>query len=153
MHHQLKVHDSSTCGLASHKLRQLSTEWNCYEYSILSATIPLWNTLPLEVHHLPSLEQFQHALTQISISSHLHRRFGIFINVILCLHREKKIKLSFCCIVCAGVSTLKLSTLHLGKNKKKDRQSTRFKNLCTQLNVNFTLKEYLRHHPVKNCSK
>ena len=41
VHHQLKVHDSSTRGSASHKFRQM-------------------NTLPFEVRQLPSLEQFQH---------------------------------------------------------------------------------------------
>ena len=67
-HHQLKVHDSSTRDSASHIFRQFNTKLNCYEYSFLSATIISWNNLPLEVRQLPSLEQFQHAIPQISVS-------------------------------------------------------------------------------------
>ena len=66
VHHQLKVHDSSTRGSASHKFRQLNTKLNCYKYSFLPATIVSLYTLPLEVRQLPSLEQLQHALSQIS---------------------------------------------------------------------------------------
>ena len=46
VHHQLKVHDSST--LSSGKLY-------CYKYSSLPANIVSWNTLLLEVRKLPSL--------------------------------------------------------------------------------------------------
>ena len=63
VHNQLIVHDSSTCGSTSHKFRQLNTKLNCNKYSFLPATIALWNTLPLEVSQLPSLEQFHHALS------------------------------------------------------------------------------------------
>ena len=73
VHHQLKVHCCSTRGSASHKFRQFITKFNCYRYSFLPATIASWNTFPLEVCRLPSLEQFQHALSQISVSSLLHR--------------------------------------------------------------------------------
>ena len=69
VHHQLNIHDSSTCGSASYKFRQLNTKLNCYKYSFLPATIVSWNTLPLEVRQLPSLEQLQHVLSQISVSS------------------------------------------------------------------------------------
>ena len=73
VHHQLKVHDNSTRGSASHKFRQLNTKLNCYKYSFLPATIVSWNTLPLEVRQLPTLEQFQHVLSQISVSSLVYR--------------------------------------------------------------------------------
>ena len=69
VHHQLKVHDSSTRGSTSHKYKQLNTKLSCYKYSFLPATIVSWNTLPLEVRQLPSLEQFQHAISKISVSS------------------------------------------------------------------------------------
>ena len=39
VHHQLKVHDSSTHGSASHKYRQLGRKLNCYKYTFLPATI------------------------------------------------------------------------------------------------------------------
>ena len=68
MQHQLKVHDSSAHGTASHRFRQLNTKLNCYEYSFLPATIVLWNTLTFEVRQLPSLEQFQYAISQLSVS-------------------------------------------------------------------------------------
>ena len=48
-------------------LRQLNTKLNCYKYSFLPATIVSWNTLPLEVRELPSLEQSQHASSQITV--------------------------------------------------------------------------------------
>ena len=67
VHHQLRVHVSRTYVLASHKFRQLNTKLNCYKYSFLPATIVSWNTLTLEVRQLPSLEQFQYALSQISV--------------------------------------------------------------------------------------
>ena len=67
--HQLKVHDSSTRSSLSHKCTQLSAKLNCYKYSFLPATIISWSTLPLEVIQLPSLEQFQHVLSQIYILS------------------------------------------------------------------------------------
>ena len=67
VHHQLKVHDSSTHGSDSHTFRKLNTKLNCYNYSFIPVTIVSWNTLPLEVRQLTSLEQFQHALSQISI--------------------------------------------------------------------------------------
>ena len=38
VHHQLKVHDSSTHGSASHKFTHLNTKLNCYKYSFLPAT-------------------------------------------------------------------------------------------------------------------
>ena len=60
VHHRLKVYDSSTRGSVTHKFRQLSTKLNCYKYSLLPGTIISWNTLPLEVRHIPCLEQFQH---------------------------------------------------------------------------------------------
>ena len=66
-HHQLKVHDSSTRGSASHRFKQLSTKSNCYKYSFLPVTIVSWSTLPVEVRQLSSLEQFQHALSKISV--------------------------------------------------------------------------------------
>ena len=73
VNHRLKVHDSSTRGSAYHKFRQLNTKLNCYKYSFLPATVVSWNILPLEVRQLPSLEQFQHASPQISVSSLVHR--------------------------------------------------------------------------------
>ena len=73
VHHQLNVHDSSTRGSASNKFRQINTKLNCYKYSFLPATIVSWNTLPLVVRQLLSLEQFQHVLPKNSVSSHLHR--------------------------------------------------------------------------------
>ena len=39
LHHQLKVHNSSTRGSASHRFRQLSPKLNCCKYSFLPATI------------------------------------------------------------------------------------------------------------------
>ena len=71
--HQLQIHDSSTRSSASHKFTQLNIKLNCYNYSFLPVTIALWNTLPLEVSQLPSLEQVQHSLFQISASTHLDR--------------------------------------------------------------------------------
>ena len=73
VHHQLKEHDSSTRDSASNKFRQLNTKLNCYKYSFLPATIASWNTLPLEVRNFPSLEQLQHALSQISVPSIVDR--------------------------------------------------------------------------------
>ena len=73
VHHQLKVHNDSTHGSASHKFKQFRTKLNCYKYSFLPATIVSWSTLPLDVSELPSLEQFQHALFQISVSSHWYQ--------------------------------------------------------------------------------
>ena len=43
--------------------------------------------MPLEVRQLPSLEHFQHALSQISVSSLLCLDVG-FLSIILCLHRD-----------------------------------------------------------------
>ena len=86
---QLKVHDSNTRGSASHKFRQLNTKWSCYKYSFLPATIVLWNALPLEVCQLTSLEQFHHALSQISLSSLLYQWFWIlkyYIYIDICLN-------------------------------------------------------------------
>ena len=73
VHHRLRVHASSTRGSPSHKFRQLNKKITCYKYSFLPATIVSWSTLPLEVRQLPSLEQFQHALSLISLSSLVHR--------------------------------------------------------------------------------
>ena len=81
VHHQLKVHDSSTCCSASHKFRQFSTKLNCYKYSFLPATIVSWNNLPLQVSQLWSIEQFQQALSQICVSSLLYQLFEIFFNI------------------------------------------------------------------------
>ena len=73
VYHQLKVHDSRTRDSASHEFRQLNTKLSCCKYSFLLATIASWNTLKPEVIKLPLLEQFQHALSQISLSSLLYR--------------------------------------------------------------------------------
>ena len=85
VHHQLKVYDSNTRGSASQKFRQLNKKLNCYKYSFLSATIASWYTLPLEVRQLPPLEQFQHALSQISVSSLVVDDMG-FLSIIICQH-------------------------------------------------------------------
>ena len=39
VHHQLKVHNGSIRGSASHNFRQLNTKLNCYKYSFLPAAI------------------------------------------------------------------------------------------------------------------
>ena len=39
VHHQLKVHDSSTRDSTSHKFRQLNTKLNCYGYSFVRMSI------------------------------------------------------------------------------------------------------------------
>ena len=73
VHHQLKVHDSCTRGSTSHKFRQLNTKLNGYRCLFLPATNVSWNTLPFEVRQIPSMELLQHALSKISLSSHLYR--------------------------------------------------------------------------------
>ena len=69
VHQHLKVHDRRTHGSVSHKFRQLNTKLNGHKFSFIPATIVSRNTLPLEVRQLPSLEQLQHALSQITIES------------------------------------------------------------------------------------
>ena len=83
VHHQLKVHDSSTHGSASHRFRQLNTTLRCDRYSFLPATIVSWNNLPLEVRQLPS---FQHALSKSVYHQFCINDLGF--SLILCLHRE-----------------------------------------------------------------
>ena len=73
VHYQLKVHNSSKYGSASHKFRQLNSKLNCYKHSFLPATIASRDTLSLEVRQLQSLEQRKHALSQISQSSLVYR--------------------------------------------------------------------------------
>ena len=111
-HNKITVHNTCTCGSASHKFRQLNTKLNCYKYSLLPATIASWNTLPLEVRQLPSLEQFQHALSQISVSSLVYQLYGIlkYYDILTWFFL-----LAFCRIVCAGGSYIKLSILHFGR--------------------------------------
>ena len=58
VHHQLKVHDSSTRVSASYEFRQLMSKFNVYKYSFLPASIVSRNTLPLEVRQLLHLNSF-----------------------------------------------------------------------------------------------
>ena len=115
VHHQLKVHDNSTCGSASHKFRQLKTKFKCYRYSFLPETIVSWNTLPLEFLNYRHWNSFNMRYRK-SQCHHFCIDEMEFLSIMSCLRRDFLIifLLAFSRIVCAGGSTLKLIILHIG---------------------------------------
>ena len=80
--HQLKVHDSSTCGSASHKFRQLNTKLNCYKYSFLPTTIGSWKTLRLNFVSCRHWNSFNMHYRK-SLYHHLCNDDMGFLNIIL----------------------------------------------------------------------
>ena len=71
--HLLQTQNTKTRGSSANNIRQIRTRLDIYKYSFVPATIISWNTIPPDIRASPTVEQFQHALTDISVLTLLHK--------------------------------------------------------------------------------